>query len=358
MIVFEIFLILIASVYAFLVLKCCLKFYFYEPKKNLETSFEKVSVMVSAKNEEENISNFITNILSQSTENLEFVLIDDNSSDKTFEIAEKFSDIILKKNPFSGKKSALKYGIDFCSGEFLILTDADCFGNNQWAETISKTAFNYDADMILAPVIICAEDSSNIFQRLWEAEGFSLITITAGTCIWGKPVMSNGGNIGYKTFFFKNNILSLNKKYSSGDDMFMMESAQRQKKKIVYVKDRNAVVRTLGPKNLKQLLRQRSRWVSKTGGYKEKFTLFFAGVIFFGNFFAALLPFVASFTDWKVSVFMVLTKFLSDFFSVKVSSDYYRKKQKISDIIVLEIIYPYYVLSSVASFLFKGVRWK
>lgn len=358
MIVFEVFLILIVSVYAFLVLKCCVKFYFYKPEKNLKTSYKKVSVMVSAKNEEENISNFITNILSQSSENYELVLIDDNSLDKTFEIAEKFSDIILKKNPFSGKKSALKYGIDFCSGDFLILTDADCFGNRYWVETISKTAFAYDADMVLAPVIICAEDNSNIFQRLWQAEGFSLITITAGTCIWGRPVMSNGGNIGYKTFFFKNNVLSLNKKYSSGDDMFMMESAQRQRKKIVYVKDRNAVVRTFGPKNLKQLLRQRSRWVSKTGGYKEKFTLFFAGVIFFGNFFAAMLPFVAWFTDWRVSVFMVLTKFLSDFFSVKVSSDYYRKKQKISDIIVLEIIYPYYVLSSVAVFLFKGVRWK
>ena len=93
MIVFEVFLILIASVYAFLVLKCCVKFYFYKPEKNLKTSFKKVSVMVSAKNEEENILKTVLSIKKYKKFLIDYVVINDGSTDKT--------ERILKENNFN-----------------------------------------------------------------------------------------------------------------------------------------------------------------------------------------------------------------------------------------------------------------
>ncbi|MBR4266207.1 MAG: glycosyltransferase [Bacteroidales bacterium] len=348
-------------IYAHLVINCCVKFKKYKPK-DINQSETKVSILVSAKNEEENIEKFIRRIQSQSHKNTELILIDDNSQDKTFQIAErcKNSNMKLLKNSGKGKKDALKFGINYCEGKYILSTDADCFPSEKWVETMISTAEQSDAEMLMAPVIIKAKDNSKLFQRLWECESFALITITSGTCIAGKPVMCNGGNIGYNSYFWKTNINNLNKKYASGDDMFMMESAEKQRKNIIYVKNKEAVTETFGVENLKQLLNQRARWVSKTGGYTESYILIFAFIIFIANVNIIISNFLILFglIGWETYLTILLLKFLSDIFSVKVSSDYYERKQKISDIIILEIIYPYYVVASVISYLTKGFKWK
>ncbi len=107
-----IFFVSVSVVYFLLVLVCGV---FFSRCKTSETKdFDiKISVLVAAKNEEKNIEKFLCCIAKQSFKNFNLVLIDDNSSDSTFEKALNFGlkNLVLKKNPFSGKKSALKYGI-------------------------------------------------------------------------------------------------------------------------------------------------------------------------------------------------------------------------------------------------------
>ncbi|MBQ3655338.1 MAG: glycosyltransferase [Bacteroidales bacterium] len=356
-----IFFLSVSTVYFLLVLVCCLCFYRYKTSENKDYDV-KIYVLVSAKNEAENIEKFLHCIENQSFKNFTLVLIDDNSSDSTFEKASAYGlkNLVLKKNPFSGKKSALKYGLEFCSGEYVFLTDADCFPEKDWLKTLVSTMKTHNADMVLAPVIITASDSEKRFQRLWQAEGFSFITVTAGTCISGLPVMSNGGNIGYKTEFFKNNILGLNAAYSSGDDMFMLETAQKMKKKIVYAKLPSAVVETQGVETMKALFNQRSRWVSKTGGYRDFFTLFFAAIVFFANIDIIALTVLSALKIVNFQTFLIafFSKFLVDFLSVEIPSRYYNRPQNFSDIFILALVYPYYVFGAVFMYFVKGFKWK
>lgn len=352
---------IIAAVYSFLVIKCCICFARYK-ETDTQNSDCKISILVSAKNEEENIAKFIDCIKNQSIKDLELVLVDDNSTDRSYAIAQSQSSDKIKiiKNEGKGKKDALKFGLQFCTGKYILSTDADCFPQKDWAKTLIETAESKNADMIMAPVIIEAKNPKSLFQRLWQAESFSLITITSGTCIYGKPVMCNGGNIGYKSEFWKSSISEINKKYASGDDMFMMESAEKQKKKIVYAKNNEAVIKTYGVENLKQLLNQRARWVSKTGGYTEFYTLFFAFCILMGNLniIASLILMSLSVINLATFSGIFLAKFLTDWISVKVSSKYYKMEQKTSDIAILELVYPYYVVASILSYLTRGFKWK
>ncbi len=356
----------IMAVYVFLVAKCCVAFYKYDDHTATaapaaQKTVPSVSVIVSAKNEEANLPQFLDDMKAQTMPGCSLILVDDNSTDDTYSIAAGRGDLdmTLLKNTGHGKKSALNYGISQSDSLYILSTDADCFPRPRWAQTLVNAAQIVDADMIMAPVIIEAPDKSKMFQRLWQAESFALITITAGTCIDGKPVMCNGGNIGYRASFIKQSIGDINGKYASGDDMFMMESAGRQRKRFVYAKNPDAVIRTAGVETLGQLLNQRARWVSKTGGYTDYYILFFAFAILLGNLAAIVAPILwACGGAWWMALTVLLSKFAVDFASVRVSSEYYNEHQRFIDVIALGIVYPYYVVAAIFTFWGRGFKWK
>ena len=85
---------------------------------------EKVSVVVTTKNEEKNIANCLESIKLQTWENVEIIVIDNNSSDKTKEIARRYTDLVFDKGP---ERSAQRnYGlIDIATGTYGMFIDAD-----------------------------------------------------------------------------------------------------------------------------------------------------------------------------------------------------------------------------------------
>ena len=362
MTVATIIILLITAVYVYLVAKCCIVFHNYDDntKSSAPNPVTSVDVIVSAKNESQNITKFLDSIKAQTLNGAHLILIDDNSTDDTYALAAARQDVdfTLLKNTGKGKKQALDFGISHSKADYILSTDADCFPQPCWAETLIAAAQNVDAEM--APVIIEAPDKTKMCQRLWQAESFALITITAGTCIAGSPVMCNGGNIGYRASFIKKSIGDINGKYASGDDMFMMESAGRQHKRFVYAKNPDAVIRTDGVETLHQLLNQRARWVSKTGGYTDSYILFFAFAILLGNLAAIAAPIFAAFgfCVWWAAALTLLLKFAVDFASVRVSSEYYGEHQRFIDVLVLGAVYPYYVVASVVSYFVRGFKWK
>jgi glycosyltransferase involved in cell wall biosynthesis len=347
-----------------LVARCSVAFLRYNDNFNNVSQSENYSadIVVAAKNEAANISAFLDRIKKQTLSHCHLILVDDNSTDNTYQLVKQSNErnITLLRNIGSGKKSALKYGILHSTAPYIFSTDADCLVENQWAQSLVSAAISNDADMIMAPVIIEAYNNQSIFQRLWQAESFALITITAGTCILGHPVMCNGGNIGYSASFLKKSLSDINSKYASGDDMFMMESAERQHKKIVYVKSPKAVVATKGVQNLSELLNQRARWVSKTGGYTDSYIIFFALAILLGNISAILSLILSIFSEvsWWSTFLLLTLKFAADYASVYVSSEYYGHHQRFVDVLILGIVYPYYVVASVVTYFICGFKWK
>ena len=94
-----------------------------------------ISVIVCAKNEEENVKKFIPLLLDQNYPDFELVLIDDSSSDNTLELFEEFEKkhsnvklVKLKNNEafWGNKKYALTLGIKASAHDHLLFTDDDC----------------------------------------------------------------------------------------------------------------------------------------------------------------------------------------------------------------------------------------
>lgn len=90
----------------------------------------KVSILMPAYNAEKYIEEAIESILNQTFTDFEFIIIDDCSTDKTWEIIQKYSKkdkrIVAIKNEENLKLSAtLNKGIDICKGEYIARMDSD-----------------------------------------------------------------------------------------------------------------------------------------------------------------------------------------------------------------------------------------
>ena len=86
-----------------------------------------VTVVITTKNEEKNIANCLQSIRSQTFKNIELIVVDNFSEDKTAELAEKYnSKVYFRGNERSAQRN---YGAKVARGEYLIYLDADMILN-------------------------------------------------------------------------------------------------------------------------------------------------------------------------------------------------------------------------------------
>ena len=89
-----------------------------------------VSIIMSCYNSEESVEQSIESILNQTYENIEFLIMDDGSTDSTFEILNEFAKInenirIFKNENNIGLTKSLNLLINYSNGEFIARQDAD-----------------------------------------------------------------------------------------------------------------------------------------------------------------------------------------------------------------------------------------
>ena len=87
-----------------------------------------VSVIVPTKNSERTIERCLKSIKEQNYKNIELIVVDNYSEDKTFEIANKYADKIIKKGPersvqrnYGAKISSIKYYYFTFSHNYIVI---------------------------------------------------------------------------------------------------------------------------------------------------------------------------------------------------------------------------------------------
>lgn len=82
-----------------------------------------VSIIVTTKNEQTVIEDLLRSLKAQTYKNIEIVVVDNNSTDKTKKISKKYTKLIFNKGP---ERSAQRnYGVEKSSGEYVVILDAD-----------------------------------------------------------------------------------------------------------------------------------------------------------------------------------------------------------------------------------------
>lgn len=318
-----------------------------------------VSVVIPCRNEQNNIPAILKSIAEQDYPRrlFEVIIVDDNSSDRTFEIASDFTEITnltTIKNDGTGKKQAIRTGINISCGKLIITTDADCRVGKIWIKTIAAFFDNHKPDMIICPVQI--EDGSGFFGKFQELEFLSLQGITAGSAISGNAVMCNGANLSFTREAYLKNSNNLHNELASGEDVFFLHSLKKNKlSKIDWLEANDAIATTASSPTFGSFLKQRSRWISKGKAYNDRFTIILGIVTFVTiilQFSVLITAFInPSFIGVFIAIFLV--KSIPDFLILKNTSVRYGKKRVMKWFIPAQIVYPLYVLCVVFYSLIK-----
>jgi glycosyltransferase involved in cell wall biosynthesis len=97
-----------------------------------------VSVVIPAYNEEANIEKTIASLLDQTMprEAYEIIVVDNNSSDKTWELINRLP-VKAVKQPIQGTGLAKQLGMEQASGVYVLNADADVFYPKEWIYKMS-----------------------------------------------------------------------------------------------------------------------------------------------------------------------------------------------------------------------------
>ena len=136
----------------------------------------KISIITACFNSEKTILKTIESVLSQGYSDIEYIVIDGNSSDRTMDIIRSFGkaiDIVLSE-PDTGIYDAYNKGLKLATGDIIgILNSDDYFISNQILSNISNQ-FNKDPklDAFFSGVQFISKYSGKI-TRIIPAVGFS-----------------------------------------------------------------------------------------------------------------------------------------------------------------------------------------
>lgn len=332
----------------------------------------KVSVIVPARNEQNNIGNCVRSILTQSypLSLLEIIIVDDHSTDRTAEIVRNFNQPSIQLinlwehiDPIkinSYKKKAIEIAIQKSSGELIVTTDADCIVPVDWISSIVSIYQTEQAVFIAAPVKIA--DKSTLLSIFQSLDFVTMQGIT-GAAVYEKIfAMCNGANLAYsKNSFAEVNGFDGIDQIASGDDMFLMQKISKKfPDRVFYLKSRAATVTTQPAENWKSFLQQRTRWSSKANKYENKNisrTLIF--VYLLNLCLLIFLPAAFWNINWLlIFLTLILIKTIGEFWFVKTVANFFGQGRLMRYFFFLQPLHIIYIVIAGTLGAFGSYEWK
>lgn len=100
----------------------------------------KISVIVPVYNAEKTLKRCVDALLKQTYQNIEIILVDDGSKDRSLEICQQYAEqdnrVKVIHKPNGGVSSARNAGLDVADGEFIMFCDSDDWAEPEWCEEL------------------------------------------------------------------------------------------------------------------------------------------------------------------------------------------------------------------------------
>jgi len=133
------------------------------------------SFVVPAYNVERYISKKLGSLLSQTDKDFEIIVVDDGSTDNTYNVAKEileksgFSNYTILRKPNGGVTSARNMGIKHAKGKYIIFLDGDDYVSPELVEKVKEVVSKSDVDMVCWKFQLVSEDGNSIkrFIPFW-----------------------------------------------------------------------------------------------------------------------------------------------------------------------------------------------
>jgi len=283
---------------------------FSETKKTVEP----VSIIICARNEAENLQNFLPSILEQSYPDFEVIVVNDCSEDNSYVILSNYQTKYphlrisnVNKDPkfTHNKKFAQFIGIKAARNEILLFTDSDCKPeSDKWLEGMTSH-FDSKTSFVLGYGGYLSE--KGFLNKYIRYDSLTIAMQYLGMAIRGLPYMGVGRNLAYRrSVFFENKGFGSHNHIVSGDDDLFVNSIANGKNTSVEFRYETHT-RSVPCQELNEWIIQKKRHLTTAPYYKirDKILLVtepLTRIIFYATFIVLL-----SFTflwPWVLAVFM------------------------------------------------------
>ena len=231
----------------------------------------RVSVIVAARNEEDNISNCISALkkLEYPPGLLEIILVNDESADNTKDLMmketindNKFIVIDSRKSSTSnlkGKPNAIDTAIEKSKGDIIFITDADCEVPINWVNNMVSYYFDNSVGMVCGFANI--KNNHKLFSAMQSLDWIYLLSLATSSAGINKPLSCIGNNISFrKNVYYEVGGYSAIS-FSITEDLALMRTiANSRKYKVKFPIDSECIVNTLPCLNISELYYQKKRW--------------------------------------------------------------------------------------------------
>ena len=273
----------------------------------------KISVIIPARNEEQNINACLDSMCKQSypLPLFEVIVVNDHSTDKTPVLVDAYTGRNIKRIDLADhvetvsnayKKKAIEAGIGQATGELIITTDADCIVPPKWLHTFASFYESYHPAFIAAPVSI---NCGNRFIEKFQALDFMVLQGITGAAVHKQMHnMCNGANLAYeKTAFEAVNGFKDIDNIASGDDMLLMHKIyKRYPTKLLFLRSKDVIVQTAPVHSVREFFQQRIRWASKADKFGDRSLFPVLLIVYLFNLMMLIMPVTAIFNNAQLSI--------------------------------------------------------
>lgn len=239
------------------------------------------SVIVPVYNEESNITALLDSLFAMDfpRERYEIIIVDNNSTDATKDIVQKYPVILLQQKEKQNSYASRNLGIEHATGEILAFTDGDCTVDKYWlSRSVSILAQNPIIDIVAGKAVITFK-KKNLFSFIDEIRHLKQDKyVSKGRCATVNMITRKAlfANIG----LFRDD-------YVSGGDFEWSLRATRNGARIVYSDD--VVVFHKARETFKSLAQKRARVGYGVGNMfrdeqSRPFLLEIINILFFKSF--------------------------------------------------------------------------
>lgn len=295
---------------------------FYKTKARQHSQQHPVSVIICARDEDENLARNLPGVLVQQYRStFEVVAVNDNSVDDSKYILQELKKTFKSLNVveltqeaklIAGKKYPLSIGIREAKHEVLLLTDADCVpASENWIEKM-QGAYDENTEIVLG--YGAYHKAPGLLNKVIRFETFHSALQYMSYALAGLPYMGVGRNLSYKKGLFLRNkgFSSINHIPGGDDDLFINKVATRTNTAVII--DPEAVTWSVPKTTWSGWFRQKTRHYTTAKYYKpkHKFLLglyFSTQFLFYPLFIAAMITY-----DWKLPLIALGARLLAQGF--------------------------------------------
>ena len=337
---------------------------------NIETP--PVSVIIAVRNGEKNINRLLNSLKNQTYNGeMEFIIVDDESTDKTVNIIQKFTQMDPRFKYFSSKggdqkltykKRALDSGIKNAQFEHLLFTDIDCIIQYLWVENM-MLSFTDETDYLIGySEAVDATTSASKFQR---ADFFMLLSAARGMVNNKSAWACTGQNQGYRKSLYNavGGFSQITEQLQGDDSLFLLLCRKAKNINVNFANSPGSFVISRPELTWIAFLKQRIRWAGDSKVFwKFNLPFYFTSIAtFILNMGIIVMPLIYGFTIFLDSWYMniLLIKFIAEYILIIMGGKAFHRQFSLINFLQWYIIQPLYVaVVSVGSILNVNRSWQ